>query len=96
VASLGTNVINIFGGGGGPGSVRTDASSSSRFFPEDVEAIRKESPALSHITPSIKRIQRLVATERLTQRKRAVNVLNCQLVSGLVSALISRRRDVIW
>jgi putative ABC transport system permease protein len=50
IASLGTNVINVFGGGG-PGAVRTDAATSSRFTEDDVEAIRKESPAIRYITP---------------------------------------------
>jgi putative ABC transport system permease protein len=54
VASLGTNVINIFGGGGGPGTVRMDASASSRFTEDDVEAIRKEAPALKAITPTVR------------------------------------------
>ena len=54
IASLGTNVINVFGGGGGPGSVRTDASTSSRFTEEDVEALRKESPAIRYITPTVR------------------------------------------
>jgi putative ABC transport system permease protein len=52
IASLGTNVINIFGGGGGPGTVRTDAAASSRFTEEDVEAIRKEATAIRFITPT--------------------------------------------
>jgi putative ABC transport system permease protein len=52
IASLGTNVINVFGSGGGAGTVRMDASASTRFTEEDVEAIRKESPALRYITPT--------------------------------------------
>ena len=54
IASLGTNVINVFGGGGGPGNVRQDASTSSRFTEDDVEAIRKDAPAIRFITPSVR------------------------------------------
>ena len=54
IASLGTNVINIFGGGGGPGNVRLDASTSSRFNEDDVEAIRKEVPDIKYITPTVR------------------------------------------
>ena len=54
IASLGTNVINVFGGGGGPGTVRTDASTSSRFTADDVEALRAESPAIRYITPTVR------------------------------------------
>ena len=52
IAGLGTNVINVFAGGGGPGSVRTEAGTSSKMNEEDVEAIRKESPGLRYITPT--------------------------------------------
>jgi putative ABC transport system permease protein len=52
IAGLGTNVINVFAGGGSPGSVRTEAGTSSKMNEEDVEAIRKESPGLRYITPT--------------------------------------------
>ncbi len=52
IAGLGTNVINVFAGGGGPGTVRMDAGSSSKLNEDDVEAIRKESPGLRYITPT--------------------------------------------
>ena len=52
IAGLGTNVINVFAGGGGPGTVRTDAGASSKMTEEDVDAIRKEAPGLRYITPT--------------------------------------------
>jgi putative ABC transport system permease protein len=52
IAGLGTNVINVFTGGGGPGTVRTDAGTSSKMNEDDVEAIRKEAPGLRYITPT--------------------------------------------
>ncbi|MEO6096216.1 MAG: ABC transporter permease [Fibrobacteria bacterium] len=52
IAGLGTNVINVFAGGGGPGTVRTDAGTSSKMNEDDVEAIRNESPGLRYITPT--------------------------------------------
>ncbi|MEO7426136.1 MAG: ABC transporter permease [Fibrobacteria bacterium] len=52
IAGLGTNVITVFPGGGGPGTVRTDAGTSSRLTEEDVEAIRKGAEGLNYITPT--------------------------------------------
>ncbi len=52
IAGLGTNVINVFPGAQGSGSVRGEAGTSSRFTEEDVEAIRHESPAVRYITPT--------------------------------------------
>jgi putative ABC transport system permease protein len=52
IAGLGTNVITVFPGGGGPGTVRTDAGTSSRLTEDDVEAIRKGAEGLNYITPT--------------------------------------------
>ncbi|MDB5104954.1 MAG: FtsX-like permease family protein [Fibrobacteres bacterium] len=52
IAGLGTNVINVFAGGGGPGSVRTEAGTSSKLTEEDVEAIGREAEAIRYITPT--------------------------------------------
>ncbi len=52
IAGLGTNVITVFPGGGAPGTVRTDAGTSSRLTEDDVEAIRKEAQGLNYITPT--------------------------------------------
>ena len=52
IAGLGTNVITVFPGGGAPGTVRTDAGTSSRLTEDDVDAIRKEATDLNYITPT--------------------------------------------
>jgi putative ABC transport system permease protein len=52
IASMGTNVITIFPGGGSPGSVRTEAGTASRLTEDDVEALRKDVEGISHITPT--------------------------------------------
>ncbi|HKP96020.1 MAG TPA: ABC transporter permease [Fibrobacteria bacterium] len=52
IAGLGTNVITVFPGGGSPGSVRTEAGTSSRFTEDDVEAVRREAEGLRYITPT--------------------------------------------
>jgi putative ABC transport system permease protein len=52
IASLGTNVINVYPGGQrGAGGARGEAGSSSRFTEEDVEALRKEVPEVRYVTP---------------------------------------------
>src|SRR4051794_27887450 len=51
IASLGTNVITVFPGGG-TGGVRTEAGTSSRLTEDDVEAIRREAEGLRYITPT--------------------------------------------
>jgi putative ABC transport system permease protein len=51
IASLGTNVIMVFPGAQSAGGVRMEAGASGRFTVEDVEAVRKEAPAVRHITP---------------------------------------------
>jgi putative ABC transport system permease protein len=51
IASLGTNVINVFPGAQSAGGVRMEAGSSSRFTVEDVEAVRREASAVRYITP---------------------------------------------
>ena len=52
IASLGTNVINVFPGAQGSGGVRMEAGTSSRFTEEDVEAIRHDAEAVRYITPT--------------------------------------------
>jgi putative ABC transport system permease protein len=52
IASLGTNVINVYPGAQGSGGVRGEAGTSSRFSEEDVEAIRQESEAVRYLTPT--------------------------------------------
>ena len=52
IASLGTNVINVYPGGArGAGGARGEAGANSRFSEPDVEAIRKEVPAVRAISP---------------------------------------------
>jgi putative ABC transport system permease protein len=51
IAGLGSNVINVFPGSRSQGPARMEAGSASRFREEDVEAVRKEAPALLYITP---------------------------------------------
>jgi putative ABC transport system permease protein len=52
IASLGTNVINVYPGGQrGPGGARGEAGASGRFTEEDVEAIRKEAREVRYISP---------------------------------------------
>ncbi len=52
IASLGTNVINIFPGAQGSGGVRLEAGANSRLSEEDVNAIRKEASAVLYISPT--------------------------------------------
>ncbi len=51
IASLGTNVINIFPGGRGQGPARLEAGAASRFREEDAEALRREATAVLYVTP---------------------------------------------
>jgi putative ABC transport system permease protein len=51
IAGLGTNVLNIFPGGQGPGGARLEAGTVSRFSEEDVLAIKKEADAVQYISP---------------------------------------------
>ena len=54
IASLGTNVINVYPGGQSQGGVRGEAGTTSRFTEDDVEAIRKEAEAVRYITPTVR------------------------------------------
>jgi putative ABC transport system permease protein len=51
IASLGTNVINVFPGGRGQGPARMEAGAASRFREEDAEALKREADALLYVTP---------------------------------------------
>lgn len=51
IASLGTNVINVFPGARGQSGARLEAGAASRFREDDVEAVRRESPAVLYISP---------------------------------------------
>ncbi|MDQ3002430.1 MAG: ABC transporter permease [Fibrobacterota bacterium] len=51
IASLGTNVITVFPGGGTSG-VRTEAGSSSRLTEDDVEGVRREADAVRYVSPT--------------------------------------------
>jgi putative ABC transport system permease protein len=51
IASLGSNVINVFPGSRSQGPARMEAGSASRFREEDVAALRKEATTLKYITP---------------------------------------------
>ncbi|HLP40315.1 MAG TPA: ABC transporter permease [Fibrobacteria bacterium] len=53
IASLGTNVINVYPAGmrGAGGGARGEAGASSRLTAADVEAARREVPALKHVSP---------------------------------------------
>jgi len=51
IASLGSNVINVFPGSRSQGPARLEAGAASRFREEDVQAVRKEADALLYITP---------------------------------------------
>jgi putative ABC transport system permease protein len=51
IASLGTNVVNVFPGAQSSGGVRGEAGSGGRFTAEDVEAVREQSPAVRYISP---------------------------------------------
>ena len=55
IASLGTNVINVYPGGArGAGGARVEAGASSRFTEQDVEAIRKEASTVRFISPIVR------------------------------------------
>jgi putative ABC transport system permease protein len=51
IASLGTNVINIFPGGRGQGPARMEAGAAGRFHEEDAEALSREADAVLYVTP---------------------------------------------
>jgi putative ABC transport system permease protein len=51
IASLGSNVINVFPGSRSQGPARMEAGAASRFREEDVAAVRKEASGLRYITP---------------------------------------------
>jgi putative ABC transport system permease protein len=51
IASLGTNVINIFPGGRGQGPARMEAGAAGRFHEEDAEALGREADAVLYVTP---------------------------------------------
>src|SRR5690606_30542872 len=52
IASLGSNVINVFPGSRSQGPARLEAGAASRFREEDVLAVAREATALSYITPA--------------------------------------------
>lgn len=51
VASLGSNVINIYPGARGQGPVRMEAGAASRFREDDAQAVRREATAVRYLTP---------------------------------------------
>ena len=51
IASLGTNVINVYPGSRSQGPARLEAGAASRFREDDVQAVGKEAAALLYITP---------------------------------------------
>jgi putative ABC transport system permease protein len=51
IASLGTNVINVFPGAQSSGGVRGEAGSGGRFTAEDVEEVRKQAAGVKYVSP---------------------------------------------
>jgi putative ABC transport system permease protein len=54
IASLGSNVINVFPGALNQSGIRLEAGSASRYPEADAEAVRREDDAVLYITPVIR------------------------------------------